>query len=312
MPRTTKEKLEKKETKKEATTVEKKKTTSPKVAAKTTAKKETASKKTKTGTTKTAKATTTKAAKTTKKKTTTKTTKTKATTKTKKATEAHKSSSKTATKKRITPSIKPVPIQDFTISEYYDLPTSYQKTIVKLLAQTPTTLFVYWEISEEDRKKWEEQYGNDFMEKTRPVLIIHNETNNSSYETEINDFANCWYIHVPDSNCKYHIELGRRLRQVPNQTITLPHNYLYVSTSNEMDAPNDHVLFDTLQNNIYYRNVKTNEVTTKKVSELYFMKKIGNLATIRKLYERMYHTEDVSHIYDLANPSSQNPTSTFK
>lgn len=237
--------------------------------------------------------------------------KSKTTSTTKKVATSRKTVAKAATKKRTTPSPKPVPTEKFTIAEYYDLPSSYDKTVVKLLAQTPTTLFIYWEIAKEDQIKWEEQYGKDFMEKTKPVLIVHNETNGSSFETEIHDFANCWYLQVPDSNSRYRIELGRRLRQMPNQTIELPHNYLYVSTSNDMDAPNDHVLFDTLQNNIYYRNVKTNKVTTKKASDLYFMKKLGNLATIRKLYEKMYQTDDISHIYDLTNPSSQNPTSTF-
>ena len=46
--------------------------------------------------------------------------------------------------------------------------------------------------------------------KTKPVLIIHNETMNYSFEIEINDFANSWYLHVNDADCKYVIELGRR------------------------------------------------------------------------------------------------------
>ena len=39
------------------------------------------------------------------------------------------------------------------LSEYYDLPYKYNKTVVKILAQTPKTLFVYWEISDKDREK---------------------------------------------------------------------------------------------------------------------------------------------------------------
>ena len=41
--------------------------------------------------------------------------------------------------------------------EYYDLPYRYNKTVVKILAQTPTNLFVYWEISDDDREKLKEQ-----------------------------------------------------------------------------------------------------------------------------------------------------------
>ena len=36
------------------------------------------------------------------------------------------------------------------ILEYYDLPYKYNKTVIKALAQNPNTLFVYWEISDED------------------------------------------------------------------------------------------------------------------------------------------------------------------
>ena len=34
--------------------------------------------------------------------------------------------------------------EEFSIAEYYDLPYRYNQTIVKLLYQTPTTLFIYW------------------------------------------------------------------------------------------------------------------------------------------------------------------------
>ena len=73
----------------------------------------------------------------------------------------------------------------------------------------------------------------------RPVLIIHNETMNYSFEIEINDFANSWYIQVNDANCKYNVELGRR----PNQYLSeLKEPYVYISSSNPMDFPNDHIL----------------------------------------------------------------------
>ena len=80
--------------------------------------------------------------------------------------------------------------------EYYDLPYRYNQTIVKILAQTPNTLFIYWDISDTDRKNLETNYGNNFFEASNPVLIIHNETKNYTFEIEINDFANSWYLHL--------------------------------------------------------------------------------------------------------------------
>ena len=94
--------------------------------------------------------------------------------------------------------------------EYYDLPYRYNQTVVKVLAQTPTTLFIYWDISDNDIEKFKEKYGNDFFEKTEPVLIIYNDTLNYQFEVKINDFANSWYLHVADSKCDYRVELGRK------------------------------------------------------------------------------------------------------
>ena len=153
--------------------------------------------------TKSAKTSTTK--KTTNKKKTSKASIKHSTKKETKSTTKKASKNSTTTKKSVTKKIiKPTPV------EYYDLPYSYNQTVVKVLAQTPKTLFVYWEISEDDKEKFKEQYGENFFETTKPVLIIHNETLNYSFEVEINDFANSWYLHVNDSKADYKIELGRR------------------------------------------------------------------------------------------------------
>ena len=180
--------------------------------------------------------------------------------------------------------IKPTPV------EYYDLPYSYNQTVVKVLAQTPKTLFVYWEISEDDKEKFKEQYGENFFETTKPVLIIHNETLNYSFEVEINDFANSWYLHVNDSKADYKIELGRRYFDNFNNNIS--NNYVYVTSSNEIESPNDHILFDKSQNMVYFRNVKTNVETKKDVSSLSFIKNMGKIYNIYDLYKKIYKEEN--------------------
>lgn len=173
----------------------KKTTTTKKVttAKKSTAKKSTTSKSS-VATKKSTKAKTTSSKKVASKKTAT----------TKKKSAATKKVTKTTTKKKTVSKTKKV-----EIVEYYDLPYRYNQTIVKLLAQTPTNLFVYWDISDTDRKAFEEQYGENFFETTKPVLIVHNDTMGYSFEVEINDFANSWYLHVSDSNCDYRIELRK-------------------------------------------------------------------------------------------------------
>ena len=119
------------------------------------------------------------------------------------------------------------------VLEYYDLPYKYNKTVIKALAQNPNTLFVYWEISDEDVQNFKEKYGENFFYTTRPVLIVHNLTDKYSFEIDINDFANNWYIHVNDTKCQYVIELGRRPKE--GEVNNLPDNYLYVTSSNMIE-----------------------------------------------------------------------------
>lgn len=174
------------------------------------------------------------------------------------------------------------------ILEYYDLPYSYNSTTVKILAQTPTTLFVYWDISNADREKYIKKYGEFFFNDTKPVLIVHNETKNYSFEVDINDFANSWYLHVEDSNCDYRVELGRR----PINNYAKINDYLYISESNDLQSPNDHILFDTLSNNVYFKNVKTN-VSTKKDISLSFLTKVGKLYNVKDFYKNLYKDENI-------------------
>ena len=186
--------------------------------------------------------------------------------------------------------------------EYYDLPYRYNQTVVKLLAQTPTTLFIYWDISDKDRKTFEEQYGENFFNETRPVLIVHNDTLNYSFEVEINDFANSWYLHVADSKCDYRIELGRRPIVKKDK---LEHtDYIYVTTSNELEAPNDRILLNKEQKMVYFRNVKTGATQEKQFASLSFMRNMGKIYNIYDLYKTIYKNENVEDIYDLTNPSS--------
>lgn len=222
-----------------------------------------------------------------------------------KKTTSKKSTTGSKTKKgsKITKTSKKTKVE---VVEYYDLPYRYNQTVVKVLAQTPTNLFIYWDISDKDRKNFEKKYGNDFFEKTRPVLIVYNDTIGYSFEVEINDFANSWYLNVADSKCDYRIELGRRPIENVSQ---IPDNYIYISTSNEIELPNNRILFDENQKMVYFRNVKTGEQHSKPITSMSFIRNMGKIYNIYDVYKAIYDNENVDEIYNLSNPSSGNPSS---
>ena len=278
------------------------------------------SKKTNTSKSKTAKKTSAK------KVATKKTTAKKAVSKSKNTTTRKVTAKKVTNKKTTTKNSKVATKKVAEIIESYDLPYRYNETIVKILYQTPNTLFVYWDISDEDRENYIKQYGENFFNITRPVLIIHNDTMHYSFEIPINDFANSWYLHINDSKCDYRVELGRR-PNYSNTEITkeieekINTDYIYVSTSNEIESPNDHVLFSTNENNtIKVRNVKNNNEKSISLFEIIrhlpAIKKVQNIPYISEdllkvMYSGIYQTNDIS-LFDKVtnNPSSGgNPSS---
>ena len=218
-----------------------------------------------------------------------------------------------------------------SIVEYYDLPYRYNQTVVKVLAQTPTNLFVYWDIADSDRENFKKEYGYDFFDKTRPVLIVHNETMNYAFEVDINDFANSWYLHVNDANCDYKIELGRKpiynyvqrevgeleqkdlnsdFNKYPSKPIDK--DYFYVTISNDIDAPNNHILAEDYNkpiNSVLIRNVKSNTEYTKNIDNLPISKYLNNLFNIQDIYKKLFEENTIKDFYDLSNPSSGNPSS---
>ncbi len=207
------------------------------------------------------------------------------------------------------------------IPEYYDLPYRYNETIVRVLAQTPQKLFVYWDISDNDRKKYEDTFGEDFYNKTYPVLLLYNQDKQYVREIEVNDFANSWYIDIDDPRTKYIIQLGRKFRsnnpmvdydKVNANNIILRNDYLPYAESNMMEAPNDHVLLESLPDFVSFRNVKTGQEMLVNVRELKTM--FGHNYDIKAFYDEHYKDELIDGRFDMSNPSSKGglSSSTFK
>lgn len=192
--------------------------------------------------------------------------------------------------------------------EYFDLPYRYNETIVKLLVQTPKRLFVYWDVADEDRENFISIFGKDFFYETVPFLRIINESMNYSFDIEINDFANSWYININDENCKYHVELYRKFKsnnindEVKNLIQDLNkqnnnfnnYNYIFISSSNNMDAPNNKVLSSkySYPRSVEYRNIKTNKLSYKVIEK-----------TSNDFYNVFFKNENIDNITNL--PSSR-------
>lgn len=247
------------------------------------------------------------------KKSTTKTAVSKSKTTAKKST-----TKKTTTTKKTSSKKKVVPV----VNEYYDLPFRYNQTVVRILAQTPNKLFIYWDISDEDRNNYEKKYGSDFFYNTRPYLIVTNTTMNYTFEVEINDFANSWYLNINDASCDYKVELARKfivdskhnasINNTAEEHLTpyFANETLTITSSNELEVPNDHILIEKLGSSVFFRNVKTNIVEEKSTSSLSFMQKIGNIYNIYDLYKQMYHDELKEN--ELSVNLSSSSSSSFK
>ena len=136
------------------------------------------------------------------------------------------------------------------------------------------------------------KYGENFFNETKPVLLVHNKTLNSSFEIEIDDFTNSWYLRTPTSDCVFNIELGRK-KIANDDKINFENNsnYLHIVNSNTIKSPNDHILKDSLTN-LYFKNVKTNEFEQRDVSNL----KQTNIYQLIDLYSQESQLEN--------NPSS--------
>ncbi len=195
-----------------------------------------------------------------------------------------------------------------SVVEYYDLPYRYNQTVVKILAQTPNILFVYWDISDYDRNNFVSQYGEDFFNNTVPVLLVINKTMNYSYEVQINDFANSWYLHVNDANCEYQVELGRRNKENHQNYYS---NYYYVTTSNNLDMPNDHILLDNIPHNVLFKNVKTQELVEKPIANIEFLKEFAKNKEFYKYFKELLNDELEGDGINLNLPSSHT-SSSFK
>lgn len=84
----------------------------------------------------------------------------------------------------------------------------------------------------------------------------------------------------------------------------MPNNYLYITSSNIVEAPNDHILFEKQQNMVYYKNIKTNIVFSKPIANLILLNNLGKYHNINEFYKEAYKEEDFSNSQEIMRNSS--------
>ncbi|MBR3281528.1 MAG: DUF4912 domain-containing protein [Clostridia bacterium] len=128
-------------------------------------------------------------------------------------------------------------------SEYYELPAKYNQTVIRLLVQSPTRMFVYWEVSDETIKEFNK--NNQNYSDCTAVLRVTNLTKNYSYNIPVSPFANNYYIDVEDSGCNYQVELGRISKK----------KFVNIYTSNIATVPSDHpASYDLSKDGVLFGN----------------------------------------------------------
>lgn len=137
-------------------------------------------------------------------------------------------------------------------TEYYELPKKYNKTIVRLLVQSPTRMFVYWDVSDETVSNFFKNNNVNYSDAT-PILKITNVTMDYSYDIPIDPFTNNYYIDVKDPNCKYQVELGRKFNN----------KFVNIYTSNQVQIPRSMPVATPFQEEIIYRNYIRLDATDK-------------------------------------------------
>ncbi len=97
-----------------------------------------------------------------------------------------------------------------------DIPDSYNETYLRAIPRDPQWMFVFWELSEQCRNDLRVKMGAEGYGTAKRVLRLIDVTDNSYdgsnpqryTDIEINEFANNWYVQVPESNHTYLLEIG--------------------------------------------------------------------------------------------------------
>lgn len=157
--------------------------------------------------------------------------------------------------------------------EYFDIPYRYNETTIKLLFQNPTTLYIFWDVADCEEQQFIDKYGIDAYNNSRLYLKLYNISKGYDFELNIDSFAKSWYINNVEPNCKYKVELFRKINN----------ENLFITGSNMLKIPTDTPCY----NNDYgfeFINRDTNQVEFVENINV-AINSINNIDTYKELVE---------------------------
>lgn len=128
-------------------------------------------------------------------------------------------------------------------SKYYfktELPEQYHTTYLRAIPRDPSWIFLYWEITNEALDAIKDSIGEETFNTIKPILRVSDITGIdynggnalSFFDSEINRYADNWYIKVPHPGRIYVVEHG---------LCTIDGTFFVIVRSNPIRVPQDSI-----------------------------------------------------------------------
>jgi len=141
---------------------------------------------------------------------------------------------KGGSKKFETQSDRTVSEPEYPSDETRELPQGYGDTKIVAMIRDPYWAFAYWEINHDKRQELSMMNHHNkklYLRIYDTTGISFNGFNaHSSFDIEVNDFTNNWYIQLPEANRSYCVDLGTQSENG---------DFVLIARSNIIEAPRD-------------------------------------------------------------------------
>lgn len=129
------------------------------------------------------------------------------------------------------------------------------KSKIVLMVQNANTIFCYYTLSPRNLKEFTDQYGENALENSQPVLKVYHVNNGIVEELQtifIDPFADNWYINLDRGDIDVFVKLGRYFSD---------EIFVCFATSNIVTTPR---LLESQDRRAYYIDVSKKDISTEK------------------------------------------------